>query len=131
MYCVRYLLLWMYCLENKVLTFVLYKNYSERELSMRINHNHFDYTLSTLWVQVHNTNHRSTSPQVTADIIQHIFRSSLPFSSKSSLSWKRFVSERSTQEIKQMIYWQLFCVHLFIHSTKVQCSHFSSVFPLS
>ena len=85
-----YLLLWMYCLENKVLTFVSDKNYTEYNCTTSI------------------TGQRALrSLQTSASI------SSLPFSSSSSLSWKSFVSKISTQEIKQMIYWQLFCVQIY------------------
>ena len=85
-----YLLLWMYCLENKVLTFVSDKNYTEYNCTTSI------------------TGQRPPrSLQTSASI------SSLPFSSSSSLSWKSFVSEISSQEIKQMIYWQLFCVQIY------------------
>ena len=106
-----YLLLWMYCLENKVLTFVSGKNYTEYNCTTSI------------------TGQCPLRSLQTTDISQHIFTAIflLKFIVLKKLCKRNISSGDKTNDLLTIVLRS----NLFLHSTKVHCSHFSSVFPLS
>ena len=157
----------MYCLENKVLTFELDRNYTERELSMRINHNHFDYIKRKMFqVNLLKSSTDSFMPwwQSSATEEHKCLWLHFGYTLSTIALHQSQVSVPSGHCRHQPAYLQIFTAiflqkfivlkkickrkidsgdktndlltivlrsNLFLHSTKVQCSHFSSVFPLS